>query len=87
MILRIKVKPNSKAAHLTKDQQGQWVLKIKSAPVQGKANEEVIRTLAAMLHQPKSAIIHTGGFTGPHKRFRIDTLEEAEVIRLLENQL
>ena len=45
MYLQIKIKPNSKVNLLQKDPAGQWVMKVKAPPVDGKANEEVIRFL------------------------------------------
>lgn len=85
MILSIKIKPNSKTTQLLKDDTGNWILKVNAAPVDGKANEEVIRVLAKMLALPKSAIELISGHTNSHKRFHIAALQQEEVIALLQN--
>ena len=84
MNLQIKVKPNSKVNLLLKDSTGHWVMKVKSPPVDGKANEEVIRALSKLLKIPKATIVLVSGHTHPNKRFQITALPQDEILRLLE---
>ncbi|MBK9733012.1 MAG: DUF167 domain-containing protein [Chitinophagaceae bacterium] len=85
MKLYIKIKPNSKSTQLLKDAAGNWVLKVKAPPVDGKANEEVIRVLAKILKLPKSAVTLLSGQTNSNKRFEISVLEESKILNLLED--
>lgn len=86
-MLSINVKPNSRSTQLLKDAAGNWVLRIKQPPVEGKANTEVIAVLAKMLQLPKAAIAIRSGHKSSHKRLLIEGLEEREVIRRLSLQL
>ena len=45
-VLQIKAKPNSRTAALTQQEDGTWLAQLKSAPVDGKANAELIALVA-----------------------------------------
>jgi len=45
-LIQIKVKPNSRASLLERKEDGTWLAQIKSPPVDGKANEELIALVA-----------------------------------------
>jgi uncharacterized protein (TIGR00251 family) len=61
-IIQIKVKPNSRASVLEQKDDGTWVAQIKSPPVDGKANEELIALVAKHFKCHKSDVsIKTGG--------------------------
>jgi uncharacterized protein (TIGR00251 family) len=44
--IRVKVKPNARTSELTLKDDGTWLAKLKAPPVDGKANEELIRLVA-----------------------------------------
>lgn len=44
--LQLKVKPNARTQSLTEGGDGVWLAQLKSAPVDGKANAELIALLA-----------------------------------------
>ena len=46
MIIEVKVKPNARASQLRQDESGQWLAQLKSLPVDGKANAELIGLVA-----------------------------------------
>ena len=54
--LRVKVKPNSRAASLLQQEDGTWLARLKSPPVDGKANDELIEVVALHFHCRKSAV-------------------------------
>ena len=85
MILRAKIKPNSRSNQLLKDSQERWIVKVKAIAEKGKANEEAIRFLSEILSIPKSSIQLVGGFNNPAKKFQIDALNEEELIRRMES--
>lgn len=60
-VLQVKAKPNSRTSALTQQSDGTWLAQLKSAPVDGKANAELISLVAAHFGCTKSAIsIKTG---------------------------
>jgi uncharacterized protein (TIGR00251 family) len=61
-VIQIKVKPNSRSSVLEQKDDGTWVAQIKSPPVDGKANEELIALVAKHFKCHKSDVsIKTGG--------------------------
>jgi uncharacterized protein len=61
-VIQIKVKPNSRASVLEQKEDGTWLAQIKSPPVNGKANEELIALVAKHFKCRKSDVsIKTGG--------------------------
>ena len=45
-VIEVKVKPNARASALTQQEDGSWLAQLKSPPVDGKANAELIALLA-----------------------------------------
>jgi len=61
-VIQVKVKPNSRASLLEQQEDGTWLAQIKSPPVDGKANEELIALVAKHFKCHKSDVsIKTGG--------------------------
>ena len=71
-ILQIKVKPNARTSELAQQVDGAWLAQIKSAPVDGKANEELLALVARHFALPKSRVSIKSGATGRIKRVRIE---------------
>ena len=44
--LQVKVKPRSSTSSLSQEADGTWVARLKAAPVEGKANEELVALMA-----------------------------------------
>ena len=60
-LLMVKAKPNSRVSALTRQDDGTWLAQLKSAPVDGKANAELIGLVAREFGCQKSAVdIKTG---------------------------
>jgi uncharacterized protein (TIGR00251 family) len=72
MTLQVKVKPNSRTSSLQQEPDGSWVARLKSAPVDGKANEELIALLARHFGRRKSAVTIASGASTRRKRIRIE---------------
>lgn len=53
---KVKVKPNSKQQKIIEQEDGSLIVNLKSPPVDGKANEELIKILAKKFNVPKSSI-------------------------------
>jgi uncharacterized protein (TIGR00251 family) len=61
-IIQVKVKPNSRASLLEQKEDGTWLAQLKSPPVDGKANEELLALVAKQFKCRKSDVsIKTGG--------------------------
>ena len=70
--LRIRVKPRSSVSQLEEpDADGVWLARLKSAPVDGKANAELIALLARRFACSKSAVLIKSGAGGRIKQVQI----------------
>jgi uncharacterized protein (TIGR00251 family) len=72
-LLQVKVKPNARASALQDMGDGLWAAQIKSPPVDGRANEELIALVARHFGCRKSAVSIQSGASGRLKRVRIDS--------------
>ena len=72
-LLQVKVKPNARHSALSQEADGSWLAQLKSPPVDGKANEELIALVARHFGCPRSAVSITGGAAARIKRLAIQT--------------
>ncbi|MEY2913041.1 MAG: hypothetical protein RLZZ184_2350 [Cyanobacteriota bacterium] len=68
----VKVKPNSQQQKIEELADGSLSVHLKSPPIDGKANEELIKLLAKKFDVPKSAITIKSGVTSRNKLITID---------------
>jgi uncharacterized protein YggU (UPF0235/DUF167 family) len=66
-LLQVKVKPNSRASALTPAGDGTWLAQLRSPPVDGKANEELIALVAGHFGVARSADVIRRGASGRTK--------------------
>jgi uncharacterized protein len=71
-LLRIKVKPNARTSSLTEAPDGTWLAKLRSPPVDGRANEELIALVANHFHCRKAAVTLKSGATARIKTLIVD---------------
>jgi uncharacterized protein (TIGR00251 family) len=71
-IISVKVKPNAKQQRVTPAEDGSFTVHLKSPPVDGKANAELIQILAKTLGVSKSAIRIKTGASSKNKLVEID---------------
>ncbi|MBE9211602.1 YggU family protein [Plectonema cf. radiosum LEGE 06105] len=69
---RVKVKPNCKQQKIVEEEDGSLTIHLKSPPVDGKANEELIKVLSKKFGVPKSYIYIKSGATSRQKLIEID---------------
>ena len=67
------VKPNSKQQSIKEETNGSFTIHLKSPPVDGKANEELIKILRKQFDLPKSKIRIKSGLSSRQKLIEIDT--------------
>ena len=70
-IIQIKVTPRARVSSLTQAADGTWVAKLKSPPVDGKANVELIGLVAQHFKCSKSVVSIRAGASGRTKLVRI----------------
>ena len=70
---KVKVKPNSKQQKIEEQADGSLIIHLKSPPVDGKANEELIKLLSEKFDVPKSYIRIKSGLSSRQKLVEIDT--------------
>ena len=68
--LSVKVKPNARASSL-EETDGAWLAQLKSPPVDGKANAELIALIAERFGCRKNQVTIKGGAGGRTKLVRI----------------
>jgi len=73
VILRVKVKPNSRRSSLIQQADGSWQARLKAPPVDGKANDELVGLIAAHFKCRKAAVLIKSGVSGRTKLVRIET--------------
>ena len=71
----VKVKPNSKQQCIIEEEDGSLTVHLKSPPVNGKANKELVELLAEKFAVPKSHIAIQMGLTG---RIKLVNIEERD---------
>ena len=71
MILQVKVKPNARESSLVQQPDGSWHAQLKSPPVDGKANAELIALVAERFGCRKADVTIKAGASGRMKLVRI----------------
>jgi uncharacterized protein YggU (UPF0235/DUF167 family) len=69
--LLVKVKPNARRSSLERQADGSWLALLKSPPVDGKANAELVALVARAFGCTKSAVAISAGAGARTKRVRI----------------
>ena len=73
--IQVKVKPNARVSALGEpDSDGLWQAQLKSPPVDGKANEELMALVAQRFGCRKSAVSIKSGASGRMKILQIEEL-------------
>jgi uncharacterized protein len=72
VILRVKVKPNSRRSLLTQRPDGTWLAEVKAPPVDGRANDELVALIATHLKCRKANVAIRSGASGRIKLVEVD---------------
>lgn len=83
--LAMQITPNAKQTEVTGVHGDALKLKLQAQPIEGKANEALVKFLAGVLSVPKSAVTITHGQTNKRKLIEVAsaTLTPEDVERLL----
>ncbi len=71
-LIQVKVKPSARASSFERMGDGTWFARLKSAPIEGKANEELIALVARHFECRKSCVSIKSGAAGRLKWVRIE---------------
>ena len=71
-MLQVRVKPNSRESVLEPCDDGSWLARLKSAPVEGRANEELIALVARHFGVRRAQVSIRSGASARLKRLQID---------------
>jgi len=71
-VIQVKVRPGARTSVLVEADDGSYVAQLKSPPVDGKANAELIGLVARHFGCAKSAVEIVGGAASRLKRVRLD---------------
>ena len=82
-VISVKVKPSSRVSVLAQNGDGTWRAQLKSAPVDGKANEELLTLVAKHFGCRKSAVSLKSGASARIKRIQIEGL----ISPVIQNEL
>ena len=74
-VIQVKVKPNARVSLREEQGPGVWLAHLKSPPIDGKANEELIALVARQFACRKSAVTIKSGASGRMKLVRIEDTE------------
>lgn len=70
-VIKVKVKPNARTSELAQLPDGTWLARLKSPPVDGRANAELIALVAAQFGCLRSAVSIRSGASGRMKLVRV----------------
>ncbi len=71
MIIEVKVRPRSRTSALEQLPDGTWIARLKSPPVDGKANAELVTLIAERFRCPKASVSIRSGASGRLKIIRV----------------
>jgi uncharacterized protein len=81
--LSVRIQPRSSKNGVTRMEDGSLKIRLTAPPVDGAANEALIKFLSETLDLSKSQIEIVSGHTSREKRLKINGMSEADVTRLL----
>jgi uncharacterized protein (TIGR00251 family) len=81
--IRVKVRTRAKQSSVMKAVEGELIVRLKAAPVKGRANAELLTLLSKTLDLPKSQIQIVSGRHSRHKAVSVP-LEAGSKLRMLD---
>jgi uncharacterized protein (TIGR00251 family) len=84
---RVRVLPRSSRSEIVGEHDGALKIKLKSPPVDGAANEELIRFLAKELSIPRAMVTIISGQTSRTKRISVQGFSAAAITAILQAKI
>jgi uncharacterized protein (TIGR00251 family) len=82
----VRVIPRSSKTEIVGEHDGALKIKLKSPPVDGAANDELVRFLSKLLSVPKTNIEIVSGETSRTKRIRVSGITSAQIAAIFAGQ-
>lgn len=82
--VEVRVVPRSSKSEIAGEFEGALRIRIAAAPVEGAANEELVKVLARAFGLPKRNVTIRSGHSAKQKRVRIDGATHDDLNRLLD---
>jgi uncharacterized protein (TIGR00251 family) len=82
--LDVRVIPLSSKSEIVGELDGALKVKLKAPPVDGAANDELIKLLSKELGIPRSGLEIVSGLTSKSKRIRINDLTKPQILAILK---
>jgi len=83
-ILSVRVVPNkSESRIIDTSDDGTIRIEVKSQPIEGKANKELIKFLAKLLSVNENQVIILRGANSRNKLIKIESIEKARILDIL----
>ena len=77
IVMQVKVKPRARSSTLEQMSDGTWVARLKSPPVDGKANAELVALVAEHFKCGKGAVSIKAGASGRMKLVKVEASGDA----------
>ncbi len=84
MLVEVRVKPRARKSAVLGVREGVLEVAVAAPPVEGAANEELIRTLAAHFDLGRRAVRLVAGASSRHKRVALDGVGLPDIQAVLE---
>lgn len=84
-VLAVRIQPRASKNGITRMEDGSLKIRLTAPPVDGAANEALVRFLSDTLSVSKTQVEIVSGHTSREKRVKIAGKSEADIIRLLNN--
>lgn len=81
----VRVQPRASRSGVVGELDGALKIRLAAPPVDGEANEELIRVLAKLFDVPRSQVAISSGQTSKNKLIRIEGISAAEAEKVLQS--
>ncbi len=82
LLFDVRVVPRASKSEVAGEHDGALRVRVAAPPVEGAANEELVRTLARALGVAPRAVEVVGGLSSKNKRVRVRDASPAKLLRL-----
>ncbi len=87
IFINVKVVPRSSKSEITGELDGALKIKLKSPPIDGAANAELIKLLSKTFGVSKNEIEIVGGQTSKLKQIKISNLKSEKILQVLQAKI
>ena len=87
VIFAVRVQPRASKSGVAGELDGALKIRLAAPPVDGEANEELIRVLAKLFNAPRQQVALLSGLTSKNKLVRVSGISAEEVERVLAETL